>query len=414
MTRGAADAGRSRRLDAYWSVPEQDPERLRRLQAQFAEQPAVEAAVLLPAPELPGGTLTTLDLSPRQGYLDAAPNGIGARQAWPRPGGTGTGVRVIDIEGDWLGAHESLNGAVEPGLHLRADPAAPWNGAHQTFLDHGTAVLGQLAGTHPNGRGIRGICPGAEIGFVSHMHREAWTGIIGGPGAISRATDMLRPGDVLLLEMHLPGPRFGFGSASGQLGYIAVEWFEPYFDAILDATDNGILVVEAAGNGREDLDDPLYDANSLGFSSAWTNPFRRGRDCGAIIVGAGAPPGGSHGPARSRLGFSNHGACLDAQGWGAAVVTAGYGDLQRSPAGDRSYTATFGGTSSASPCVAGALALVQGMLRAAGAALLTPRRARQLLRHTGTPQPAPAHDRIGSLPDVAALFQAALQTDVSS
>jgi hypothetical protein len=97
---------------------------------------------------------------------------------------------------------------------------------------------------------------------------------------------------------------------------------------------------------------------------------------------------------------------IDAQGWGHEVTTCGFGDLQGIDE-DRWYTPDFGGTSAAAPMVAGALASVQGVLRAAGKPLLTPARARELLRMTGSPQrdadPAenrPATQRIGNQPDI--------------
>jgi hypothetical protein len=166
----------------------------------------------------------------------------------------------------------------------------------------------------------------------------------------------------------------------------------------------------------EDLDDPIYDTpGTAAFPAGWANPFNRGnRDCGAILVGAGAPPPGthgrSHGPDRSRLDFSNFGAAVDAQGWGSEVTTTGYGDLQGGPNEDEWYTDEFGGTSRASPIVVGALGSLQGVLRARGAPALTPARARQLLRTTGSPQQdgpgRPATQRIGSRPDLARLIAA--------
>jgi hypothetical protein len=155
-------------------------------------------------------------------------------------------------------------------------------------------------------------------------------------------------------------------SRDDQDGYIAVEWWPDVYDAIRFAVARGVIVVEAAGNGSEDLDDPIYDTPAFGFPSGWRNPFRRREaDSGAVLVGAGAPPSESFGPDRSRLDFSNFGAAVDAQGWGYGVATCGYGDLQAGDDEDRWYTASFSGTSSASPIVVGALASLQGNARAA-------------------------------------------------
>src|SRR5690606_14386549 len=61
-------------------------------------------------------------------------------------------------------------------------------------------------------------------------------------------------------------------------------------------------------------------------------------------------------------------------------------------------------TSSASPIIVGALACVQGHLRARGRIPLTPARARELLRGTGSPQQAaagrPVTQRIGNRPNL--------------
>jgi hypothetical protein len=182
-------------------------------------------------------------------------------------------------------------------------------------------------------------------------------------------------------------------------------------------------VVEAAGNGADDLDDAIYDSPALGFPAGWTNPFKRSnRDSGAIVVGAGAPPpgthGADHGPDRSRLSFSNYGPLIDAQGWGREVTTCGYGDLQGGANEDLWYTDRFSGTSSASPIVVGTLGSLQGILRAQGQAPLAPDRARELLRATGSPQTdapgRPASQRIGNRPDLLQLVAQALETKSTS
>jgi hypothetical protein len=234
--------------------------------------------------------------------------------------------------------------------------------------------------------------------------------------AIREAADKLGPGDILLIELHYPGPLHGYAERDDQDGYIAVEWWPDEFDAIQYAVGRGVIVVEAAGNGAQDLDDALYQQRDPGFPTGWTNPFRRtNRDSGAILVGAGAPPPGTHGlnlygPDRSRLDFSNYGSSVDVQGWGREVTTTGYGDLQGGSSEDRWYTDEFAGTSSASPIVVGALACLQGVCRAAGAAALTPASARRLLRSTGSPQQpgpgAPVTQRIGNRPDLKALVAA--------
>ena len=238
------------------------------------------------------------------------------------------------------------------------------------WRNHGTAVLGEYSGdtntigVHRDllGRRSPAPCP---------------TAISDRPGRSTRRRRGCSAGDIMLLEMHRPGPRFNFAARDDQRGYIAVEWWPDDFAAIRNATSRGIIVVEAAGNGAENLDDALYQTPAPGFPAAWRNSFRRtNRDSGAIVVGAGAPPPGTHGrnhgPDRSRLDFSNCGALIDAQGWGREVTTCGYGDLQGGTNEDLWYTDTFSGTSSASPIVIGAIACVQGMAKARGRPVLTP------------------------------------------
>ena len=97
-----------------------------------------------------------------------------------------------------------------------------------------------------------------------------------------------------------------------------------------------MIVVAAAGNGRQDLDAEEYD-----------DTFGTRPDSGAIIVGAGAAPGCTA-PPRGRLIFSNFGSRVNLQGWGECVATTGYGDsrpgsLQGTADSDDAYTSTFGG-----------------------------------------------------------------------
>jgi hypothetical protein len=392
-------------LSVFYRV-EAPAERLEELRGQLASNELVEAAFLKPPVELPRindmsaapeePPPASPDLTARQIYLDAPPVGIDARWAWTQAGGRGRDIRIIDIEGAWRFTHEDLTqsqGGVVAGTQI----------AGVDWRNHGTAVLGEYSGD-VNTIGVVGISSEAIASAVSH-------GSIGSAAAINQAAARLRAGDIMLLEMHRPGPRHNFTARQDQRGYIAVEWWPDDFAAILNATSRGIIVVEAAGNGAENLDDAIYQTAAAGFPASWRNPFRRtNRDSGAIVVGAGAPPPGTHGrnhgPDRSRLDFSNWGALVDAQGWGREVTTCGYGDLQGGSNEDLWYTDTFSGTSSASPIVVGAVACIQGMAKARGRAVLTPAQVRNCLRSTGSPQQdapgRPATQRIGNRPDIRA------------
>jgi hypothetical protein len=352
-------------------------------------------ALLPMAAALSPGTVTP-DFSAQQGYLDASPDGVDARWAWTQAGGRGDGVSIVDIEGGWCLDHEDLQHSVDGlvgGVAL-TDPL---------WRNHGTAVLSEIVGDD-NGIGVTGIAPNARVAALSHSGEAIPV------KAIVAATKRLRPGDILLLEMHQPGPRFNFAVRADQAGFIPAEWFDATYRAVAYAVSQGIIVVSAGGNGSENLDDPIYSVRPTSgpftFPDDWINPFDRSRrDSGSIIVGAGAPPSTAFGPDRARLSFSNYGALMDAQGWGEEVTACGYGDLQGGPE-QRLYTATFSGTSSASPIVVGALACVQGIRLALGRPPLTPAQARDLLRATGAPQRGNTAERIGTRPDIQAMVAA--------
>ncbi|MEU9141458.1 S8 family peptidase [Streptomyces sp. NPDC048404] len=406
--------------------------RAQELRARIAALPGIDAAYVKPgavpaAPEpgpwsggssedgrrLKEGAPVTPDFTSRQGYLRPAPEGVDAYWAWQRPGGSGRGVTVIDVEGAWQLGHEDLASKLAGVVVGTPHTDLAWR-------NHGTAAIGVIGGDRDE-HGITGIAPDAVTAAASVRG-------IGTAAAIHAAAERLAPGDIILVELHAPGPRFDFEERDSQAGYIALEWWPDDFAAIQDATSRGILVVAAAGNGAESLDDALYERRPPEFPEWWRNPFNPSHpSSGAILVGAGAPPPGTHGrdhgPDRSRLAFSNHGARVDAQGWGREVTTTGGfwdrpGDLQGGAEEIAWYTDTFSGTSAASPVVVGALAALQGMLKAAGRPPMSSERARVLLRSTGSPQQdapdRPASQRIGSRPDIRAAVTRLLPEAVGS
>lgn len=409
---GGEDLSKMRKFYKVEAAPEDN---LEDLAASLNELDEVEGAYVKPgcmppvyfgedgmadAPEVDEPPITQ-NLTNNQGYLNAAPQGIDARYAWTLPGGRGNGIRIIDIEGGWNFSHEDLRtnvGGLLGGTNNTGD--LRWH-------NHGTAVFGQMTGDR-NSFGVTGISPSANVRAYSIFG-------VGSATAIRRAADNLSAGDVMLIELHRGGPNYPGGNT--QLGFIAIEWWPDDLAALQYATNKGVIVVEAAGNGSQNLDAAIYNTRPAGFPSSWRNPFRRtaGHDSGCVIVGAGAPPpgtnGGNWGADRSRLGFSNYGSCVDTQGWGQGVTTCGYGRITGTNPDNKNewYTNFFNGTSSASPIVTGAVACLQGIQKAAGRALLTPRRMRELLRATGSPQQPganPVSQRIGRRPDLRALVRA--------
>jgi len=347
-------------------------------------------AVVTPLAAAPEGKAPgSRNFEPSQGYLHSPPNGIGAMAAWTVPGGDGKGVRICDIEGAWNLKHEDL----PKGIRLLGGTMIPNLG----WRNHGTAVLGEMVSL-PGVVGTVGIAHGA----TAVVHSAVINGVFNTAGAISAAAAELSAGDVILIELQGTGP-------NGK--YVAMQYWRAEFLAIQAAVAKGIVVVEAAGNGDEDFDAPVFQGTGLQT------------DSGAIVVGAGVPPtnyfdyfgfgagkpGYSEiGTPRSRIWFSNYGKIVNVQGWGWHVTTLGYGDLQGSARENVWYTLRFSGTSSASPIVAAAAACIQGRATVLKRSPLTPSDLRDVLIKSGTPQEpgpgVPLSQHIGPLPHLSRAF----------
>ncbi len=365
-------------LNSYYRIQIADPAEAERIVSALNRLDVVEIAYIEPMPE-PAGDIDppTPDYQSFQDYREAAPDGIDADYANTLPGGDGTGVKIIDIEGNWQTTHEDLDKAL--GGIIAGEPINT-----SSWRNHGTAVIGELIAGH-NDYGVAGICPGADIGMISI---GGWTTA----EALYAAIDTLEQGDIILIELHAPGPHYDFQSRPDQLGYVCMEYWQANYDAIQYAWAKGIIVVEAAGNGAENFDDtiiygPLFDTTY--------------RNSHAIIVGAGYPPTSSDN--LKRQSFSNYGARVNLQGYGSGVYTTGYGGLFDG-GGDENqyYTATFGGTSSASPIVTGAASCLQGYYEATYGTTLTSDNIRDVLVASGTPQQGDTSLHIGPRPDLEA------------
>lgn len=343
-------------------------------------------------------SMHTDDFRPLQGYRRPATGGIHADAAATVPGGRGEHVQIIDIERFFNPDHEDLPAVT---VYPNGDPLATFSAP----FDHGTAVLGEIFGLD-NGFGVLGIADLAAPGFVSSAG--------GRPNAIDVATANSSAGDVILLELQRGGPNGACSNNTNppQIGCVPEEFVQASYDAVVAATSAGVVVVAAAGNGRQNLDAPEYD-----------DTFGTRPDSGAIIVGAGAPDVGvggdqncdPQGPPRGRLQFSNFGSRVNVQGWGRCVTTTGYGQLQGASDSDDAYTTRFSGTSSASPIVAAAAGILSSVAIEQGNPNgLTSTAARAALVATGSPQDTSAAalaGNIGPLPNLAAAL--GLQADLT-
>lgn len=367
-----------------------DPQNREKAQALLHQLKDVETVLRVPLPvKLP----VPSDYTNLQRYDKSAATGIGADSVRIVYQNKGAGVRFCDIEYAFHPAHGDLPAVTVIGN----TPVDPFGGDG----DHGTAVLGEVV-SKDNGWGTTGIAPDCKSYFSAAFTAQGYN--VG--AAITNAMDTLMAGDVLLLEQQIGGPNVDTVNPETQKGLVPVEWYKPNYNAIQLAAGNGIIVVEAAGNGDEDLDDPVYSTGNNGH-----HPFLPANNSGAILVGAGGVGGAA--ATRSRLYFSNYGSRVDVQGNGEGVTTTGYGDLYNTEGLDYFYTAQFGGTSSASPIVAGAAILLQSTYKSLNSgSVLSPEQVRMLLKVTGKAQlggTAPVSQHIGPLPDVFAAIRKALE-----
>lgn len=351
----------SARIPASWSDDD-----ARRWAADI--QGDVEWVVLRLAPVPSPADLdpTTPSFLEAQSYRGAA-TGIDIDGAQAQ-GFRGAGVSIHEVEYGWRNTHEDL---VDVDLH--PEPAQTVAAAAFEMglaPEHGTATVGMLVAPH-NDYGIDGMVPDAALYTYPEWTEE---GGLRRTEAIAAAVAQAAPGDIVMLQMQAQHP------PTGQFGPAELEpdvWMLTRM-----ATDAGVVVIAAGGNGALDLDGvDAQDYAALG-------------DSGAILVGAGSPED------RVALPFSSHGNRVDLQGWGASVLSLGYGDFERLGDDDnQAYTDTFEGTSSALPMVVSAAALLIEAFVAVEGSPPDPLDVRRLLVATGRAQGDGVH--VGPLPNVS-------------
>jgi hypothetical protein len=333
--------------------------------------PEVDSAWEEPLATLP--IVTPLDdvYNAGQDYQDPAPTGIDARWMWTQPNGEGAGIGIVDVEGGWRVTHQDLAGKSPTLIH-----GVQWS----TWEDHGTAVLGEIVAID-NAVGVVGSAPAINSIRMSSIYDSSGTQDV--PDALVAAVTAMSVGEILLIELQTGA-------------FLPEETSDDLLDIIRLATARGIIVVEAAANGNHDLD-------------TWTTPAGQQRlnrnsadfvDSGAIMVGASVST-----VPHDRWWASNYGSRIDCFAWGENVTSTGYGDLDDGGGdADAWYTDTFKGTSSASPIIVSAAALVQSRYQTTGT-LLSPGQMRSLLANpaTGTAQGTTVAGAIGVMPNLAAI-----------
>lgn len=313
------------------------------------------------------------------GHVDPAPVGINAACAWQFVGGLGEGQSCIDVESGWNPGHIRL-------AHLAPPSGTLLCGSYELGgIKHGTCVLGTICGTNPvfpagPHVGCDGIAPGvADVRLASYVPESEPPSVDTIYSAVSAGIDFLRGsgGGVLLLEY--------------QTADLLPLEVLPAMRDLIESAKPDVTVVQAAGNGKLDLDGVPGDLGDFPLLRAPEAP-----DSGAIMVGAAhsAVVGGEHERyEQNRRSGSNFGSRLDCYAWGEDIGTptaGGAGDLCTS----------FGGTSGAAAIIAGVALVVRGIAQAGGQQL-DAAALRDLLSDENLGTRCTASARIGSMPDLA-------------
>jgi serine protease len=360
-------------LTQYWRIDMTDrmPEEIARALALLGSLPEVEIVYDEPPSTPPVVTPGDDPHNATQNYQDAAPTGIDARWMWTQSDGEGAGIGIVDVEGGWRITHQDLAGKSPTLIH---------GAQYSSWVDHGTAVLGEIVAVD-NTVGIVGTAPAINSVRMSSIWDAM--GVSNVTDALVAATAAMSVGQVMLIEV--------------QTAFLPVETLVDRLDAIRLATARGIIVVEAAGNGNTDLD--AWTSGGLQRLNRASPNFI---DSGSIMVGASVST-----VPHNRWWASNFGSRIDCFAWGENVTSSGYGDLDAGGGdADMEYTNTFQGTSSASPIIVSAAALIQSRYLATTGTLLSPGQMRAILSNpaTGTPQGGGVAGAINVMPNLAQII----------
>lgn len=304
----------------------------------------------------------------------AAPESVDAAHAH-NMGIRGAGVQVIDVERVWDLTHPDLQ-SVRPlpgpdGLPSAVDYPAGYT--HAADLGHATAMLGLLAADCvAGGPGLMGLIPEAQISAAT-----TWTKTSAG-NWVENCADMIKfaaghlpSGGVLLLEHQL----YDQNNTLAPVELESVIW-----DEIRQAIARGIIVIEPAGNGSENLVNLVANNGQQTFNPVF-NPSLP--DSGAIVVAACRR---SAQPVHQPQARTNRGQRINCHAWGEQLETLVQGDPTLSD--------LWGLTSGAAAVIAGVAALAQSAIIARS---LPPRTGQQMRNLLAAGAPGPS---IGRLPDL--------------
>lgn len=276
----------------------------------------------------------TPDFEPRQAYLDAPGprwKGLNVREAWAGQV-TGKGARIHFSDAGLFAEHEELRG----NARLKVVSLAP---NHDPA--HGTASAGVILAAR-DGVGVTGISHDSELYLYNNRAADA-------QGNFLTLKDLLRnvePGDIV-----------GINRQTAHIDVLSTMLpslhDQPWWFVARQLSERGAVVVNAAANGSSKTLDGKGTRAGQGVDLGNWAYFNNHGDSGAILVGA------CHSYDGKPHAYSNSYYPRMLNAWGDSVVTLAYGDLQDLAGDNRDYSATYAGTSSATPMVCGALGLIQ-------------------------------------------------------
>lgn len=308
----------------------------------------------------------------QQTYIQSNP-GVNMQFAWDM-GLTGTGIKVRDVEYGFNKNHEEF--AQNQNVFMQSG-AVLNEGVSEAYSEHGTAVIGVISGDSGN-YGITGMAHGiSELVQYPEWTIEGYNPAAAVASALADSSE----GDVIILEMQ----EYGINDQ-----FVPAEYDNLIWDLTQAATQSGILVVAAAGNGNVNLDSEGYE------------PYMQRGDSGAIIVGAGTADA-----QHNKISYSTYGSRVNLQAWGNNVRTTGYGNFAQIGGDINQRYTNFSGTSAATPVVASCAIVLQSYYHDLTGAFLDPVQLRQILVETGIAQGLGGH--IGPIPNMEAALEAASQ-----
>jgi hypothetical protein len=401
---------------AFLSLPDATFAESARIAEQLREIPSVEYAYALPLGTAPQSTPRTAPACTDQlpGVTNVAPI---APSTYRQRHASGAAF-VPNLTGMLLAGHDLEFARLVPGgngdgvIFTDVEVGANWNHENLGPIDlfpfawgdeHGTAVMSIAVGCNQS-FGPPGIAPNAfaRLSTVAFPLPPFYSTARG----ISDADERLPDTDVILVEQHLwdfsTSGCYACPTGGSCDGYVPAEYYPIEHATIRAAVGNGRVVVEAAGNAQRDLDVIPWLARF-----PWIDP----QNSMALMVGGTGTNATIDGTSNSSCGLalsaSNVGSRVDVSAWYGNVAAAGYGGLAGQPdprfrfntsnPGDVNqwYIGGFGGTSSASAIVAGAVTSLVGMYRAVNSVAPQPYHVNRYVAATGLPPGTGVASKVG-------------------